>query len=149
MHNVKRFDLVANEHFGAGIGKKDNGKYCLFEDFAALQKRLDVVTESHNELRDRMAAIHNTIKCDGAATSLSVLLSASARAWEISSLITAPDDAALCYQCGKVTLQVKHGDEWHCAGCHAYQCERERCVSCKKTCTRPGGSHYCSGKEGE
>lgn len=56
-----------------------------------------------------------------------------------------PDDKALCYQCGEETRQRLVGDEWHCKACHAVQCERVRCESCGKTCTRPEGSHYCKG----
>lgn len=56
-----------------------------------------------------------------------------------------PDDKALCYQCGQETRQRLVGDEWHCKACHAVQCERVRCKSCGKTCTRPEGAHYCKG----
>lgn len=56
-----------------------------------------------------------------------------------------PDDKALCYQCGEVTRQRLVGDEWHCKSCHAVQCERVRCKTCGKTCTRPEGAHYCHG----
>lgn len=56
-----------------------------------------------------------------------------------------PDDKALCYQCGEDTRQRLVGDEWHCKACHAVQCERVRCESCGKTCTRPDGAHYCHG----
>lgn len=56
-----------------------------------------------------------------------------------------PDDKALCYQCGEETRQRLVGDEWHCKACHAVQCERVRCESCGKTCTRPDGAHYCHG----
>ncbi|WP_312925263.1 ead/Ea22-like family protein [Atlantibacter hermannii] len=48
-------------------------------------KRIAELEARHTKLRDRMAAIHNTIRLDGAGTSLSGLLSASKRAWEESA----------------------------------------------------------------
>lgn len=55
-----------------------------------------------------------------------------------------PTAFARCYQCGEMTRQRLVGDEWHCKACHAIQCERERCETCGKVCTRPGREHYCS-----
>lgn len=57
-----------------------------------------------------------------------------------------PDAVALCYQCGDKTSQIKHGDDWHCEKCHAYQCERVRCEDCAMTCTRPDTGHFCRNK---
>lgn len=51
----------------------------------------DKLAAAHSELRESMAAIHNTIKLDGASTSLSSILSASNRAYEASS----PTDATI------------------------------------------------------
>lgn len=49
-----------------------------------LQKERDALAAAHSELRESMAAIHNTIRLDGVNTSLGVLLSASKRAHEAS-----------------------------------------------------------------
>lgn len=57
----------------------------------ALKADYDKLAAAHSELRESMAAIHNTIKLDGASTSLSSILSASNRAYEASS----PTDAAI------------------------------------------------------
>lgn len=43
MSEVKRFDLVFNEHFGGGIGAKENGKFCLFSDYAEIKAQCDVL----------------------------------------------------------------------------------------------------------
>lgn len=50
-----------------------------------LKERIAELEARHTKLRDRMAAIHNTIRLDGVGTSLSGLLSASKRAWEESA----------------------------------------------------------------
>ncbi len=49
-------------------------------------RRVAELEASHAKLRERMAAIHNTIRLDGAGTSLSGLLSASKTAWDESAL---------------------------------------------------------------
>jgi len=65
MSVVKRFDLVFSEHFGGGIGAKENGKFCLHKDYAALKskhdalavenavmlKLLTVISEQYQEVR--------------------------------------------------------------------------------------------------
>lgn len=48
-------------------------------------KRIAELESSHKKLRGSMAAIHNTIRLDGVGVSLSVLLSASKRAYEESA----------------------------------------------------------------
>lgn len=58
----------------------------------------EVLAKSHKTLRDSMAAIHNTIRGDGAYVSLSVLLSASQRAYEESA------------QAAKVCIQIQGGE---------------------------------------
>lgn len=68
---------------------------------AELQSRAEaaeVLAKSHKALRDSMAAIHNTIRGDGAYVSLSVLLSASKRAYEESA------------QAAKVGIQIQGGE---------------------------------------
>ena len=51
----------------------------------AMAKRIAELEASHTKLRESMAAIHNTIRLDGAGVSLSSLLSASKRAYEEST----------------------------------------------------------------
>jgi len=57
----------------------------LLDELERKDKRIAKLEARHTKLRDRMAAIHNTIRLDGAGTSLSGLLSASKRAWEESA----------------------------------------------------------------
>lgn len=57
----------------------------LIAALEAAERRMAELEARHTKLRDRMAAIHNTIRLDGAGTSLSGLLSASKRAWEESA----------------------------------------------------------------
>lgn len=51
----------------------------------AAEKRVAEVETSHTRLRESMAAIHNTIRLDGAQTSLAVILNAAKRAHEESA----------------------------------------------------------------
>lgn len=57
----------------------------LFENLTAAEKRIVELQASHTKLRDSMAAIHNTIRLDGAQTSLAVILNAAKRAHEESA----------------------------------------------------------------
>jgi hypothetical protein len=56
-------------------------------------KRIAELEASHKKLREAMAGIHNTIRIDGANTSLAVILSAAKRAHEESATI-APLEAS-------------------------------------------------------
>lgn len=51
----------------------------------AAEKRIDELSESHSKLRETMAAIHNTIKQDGFATPLAVIMQNAKRAHEESA----------------------------------------------------------------
>ncbi|MCZ7836069.1 hypothetical protein [Atlantibacter hermannii] len=69
-------------------GSKDHLRklsLALLDELERKDKRIAELEARHAKLRDRMAAIHNTIRLDGAGTSLSGLLSASKRAWEESA----------------------------------------------------------------
>lgn len=57
----------------------------LLDELERKDARIQELEANHTKLRDRMAAIHNTIRLDGSGTSLSGLLSASKRAWEESA----------------------------------------------------------------
>ncbi|MDU2021241.1 MAG: hypothetical protein E6736_13470 [Leclercia adecarboxylata] len=61
----------------------------LFENLTAAEKRIIELEASHTKLRDSMAAIHNTIRLDGAQTSLAVILNAAKRAHEESAAVAA------------------------------------------------------------
>lgn len=65
--------------------------YGLRKQLAELKAERDALAAAHSELRESMAAIHNTIRLDGVNTSLGALLSASKRAHEAS----VPTDAHL------------------------------------------------------
>ena len=55
---------------------------------AAAEKRIAELEASHSKLRESMAAIHNTIRLDGAHTSLAVILNAAKHAHEESAAAT-------------------------------------------------------------
>lgn len=52
---------------------------------ADYRQRIDGLEASHTKLRESMAAIHNTIRLDGASTSLGVIMNAAKRAYEEST----------------------------------------------------------------
>lgn len=54
----------------------------------AAEKRVAELEASHSKLRESMAAIHNTIRRDGAHTSLAVILNAAKRAHDESAAAT-------------------------------------------------------------
>lgn len=54
----------------------------------ATEKRVAELEASHSKLRESMAAIHNTIRRDGAHTSLAVILNAAKRAHDESAAAT-------------------------------------------------------------
>lgn len=54
----------------------------------AAEKRIAELEASHSNLREAMAAIHNTIRLDGAHTSLAVILNAAKRAHYESAAAT-------------------------------------------------------------
>lgn len=43
---IKRYDLVFSEHFGGGIGAKENGKYCEYADYLEVLKRAEAAETS-------------------------------------------------------------------------------------------------------
>ncbi|QIH62347.1 hypothetical protein CRX67_03885 [Enterobacteriaceae bacterium A-F18] len=63
------------------LAERDADKALIAEQ----AKRIAELEASLKNLRESMAAIHNTIRLDGAGVSLSVLLSASKRAYEESA----------------------------------------------------------------
>lgn len=84
MSEVKRYGFL-------GIVEEEDGEVVKWEDYTALKADRDALEAAHSELRESMAAIHNTIRLDGVNTSLGALLSASKRAHEASL----PTDAYL------------------------------------------------------
>ncbi|MEH4801300.1 ead/Ea22-like family protein [Atlantibacter hermannii] len=76
-------DAKANREFMQAVGPQV--VEALLDELERKDKRIAKLEARHTKLRDRMAAIHNTIRLDGAGTSLSGLLSASKRAWEESA----------------------------------------------------------------
>lgn len=57
----------------------------LVKALEAADKRIAELSESHSKLRETMAAIHNTIKQDGFATPLAVIMQNAKRAHEESA----------------------------------------------------------------
>lgn len=67
--------------YSCSLAERDADKALIAEQ----AKRIAELEASLKNLRESMAAIHNTIRLDGAGVSLSVLLSASKRAYEESA----------------------------------------------------------------
>ncbi|WP_232045248.1 hypothetical protein [Kosakonia cowanii] len=59
----------------------------LLAERDADKKRIAELEESHKKLRETMAAIHNTIRADGAYTTLAAIMSGAKRAYEESAAI--------------------------------------------------------------
>ena len=59
----------------------------LLAERDADKKRIAELEESHKKLRETMAAIHNTIRADGAYTPLAAIMSGAKRAYEESAAI--------------------------------------------------------------
>ncbi|UXY12037.1 hypothetical protein N7922_05785 [Kosakonia sp. ML.JS2a] len=57
----------------------------LLAERDADKKRIADLVESHKQLREAMAMIHNTIRMDGAYTPLSAIMSRAKRAYEESA----------------------------------------------------------------
>lgn len=57
----------------------------LVKALEAAEKRVAELEESHSNLREAMAGIHNTIRGEGAYTPLAAILNASKRAYEESA----------------------------------------------------------------
>ncbi|MGX1904006.1 ead/Ea22-like family protein [Enterobacter asburiae] len=61
----------------------------LLDELEAKDQRIAVLEASHGNLREAMAAIHNTITGGGAYTPLAAILNASKRAYEESAAAAA------------------------------------------------------------
>ena len=83
--------LITGKAMPADIFVGESLAAYLVRKFKSLHKERDELAAAHSELRESMAAIHNTIRLDGVNTSLGALLSASKRAHEASL----PTDAYL------------------------------------------------------
>ncbi|WP_425278323.1 hypothetical protein [Enterobacter hormaechei] len=57
----------------------------LFDEAKVQRQRVAELEASHSKLRESMATIHNTIRLDGAQTSLAVILNAAKRAHDESA----------------------------------------------------------------
>ena len=49
---IKRYDLVFSEHFGGGIGAKENGKFCEYDDYLKVLKRAEEAEARVSVLED-------------------------------------------------------------------------------------------------
>jgi hypothetical protein len=83
--------LITGKAMPADIFVGESLAAYLVRKFTNLHTERDALAAAHSELRESMAAIHNTIRLDGVNTSLGALLSASKRAHEASL----PTDAYL------------------------------------------------------
>ncbi|MEG6307127.1 hypothetical protein UXP06_21340 [Enterobacter ludwigii] len=66
----------------------------LKDDLEAAEKRIAELQASHNNLREAMAGIHNTIAGRGAYTPLAAILNASKRAYEESAAAAGKGEAS-------------------------------------------------------
>ena len=64
------------------------------EQLQAAEKRISELEASHNNLREAMAGIHNTIAGGGAYTPLAAILNASKRAYEESAAAAGKGEAS-------------------------------------------------------
>lgn len=77
-HIIQQADRIESlENTNTGLGKA----------LGAAQKRIVELENSHIKLRESTAAIHNTIRLDGAQTSLVVILNAAKRAHDESTAV--------------------------------------------------------------
>jgi len=83
MGEVKRYEATT-EWGNPVMSEYSFGGWVEYEDYITLKAERDALAAAHSELRESMAAIHNTIRLDGVNTSLGSLLSASKRAHEAS-----------------------------------------------------------------
>lgn len=83
--------LITGKAMPADIFVGESLAAYLVRKFTNLHTERDALAAAHSQLRESMAAIHDTIKLDGVSTSLGSLLSASKRAYEDSM----PTDAYL------------------------------------------------------
>ncbi|EGH1311345.1 ead/Ea22-like family protein [Escherichia coli] len=66
----------------------------LRTELTAAEKRISELEASHNNLREAMAGIHNTIAGGGAYTPLAAILNASKRAYEESAAAAGKGEAS-------------------------------------------------------
>lgn len=66
----------------------------LLDELEAAEKRIAELEASHNNLREAMAGIHNTIAGGGAYTPLAAILNASKRAYEESAAAAGKGEAS-------------------------------------------------------
>lgn len=57
MSEIKRYDLVYSEYMGGGIGVKENGKYCLHDDYLEVLKRAETAEQKLATSSGEQAAI--------------------------------------------------------------------------------------------
>ncbi|MDU6685341.1 MAG: hypothetical protein E6470_17170 [Enterobacteriaceae bacterium] len=82
VENWANYFVLVNPKFILSLLEERDADKALIAEQA---KRIAELEASLKNLRESMAAIHNTIRLDGAGVSLSVLLSASKRAYEESA----------------------------------------------------------------
>lgn len=66
----------------------------LLDELEAAEKRIAELEASHGNLREAMAAIHNTITSGGAYTPLAAILNASKRVYEDSAAAAGKGEAS-------------------------------------------------------
>lgn len=67
------------------VDERDAQNQELLLNIGSLQQRIAELVESHKQLREAMAIIHNTIRMDGAYTPLAAIMSRAKRAYEESA----------------------------------------------------------------
>lgn len=97
MTNNDELEFIAKAALKAGQGSKEMAGFrvtanpanilALLAERDADKKRIAELEESHKKLRETMAAIHNTIRADGAYTPLAAIMSGVKRAYEDSAAV--------------------------------------------------------------
>lgn len=101
-----------------------NGLMQPSNELAEMKRKCAELKASHHDLRESMAAIHNTIRGNGAYVSLLVLLTASENAWSKSASAAAItvecNDVITCWSCKKsMTLLERSSADGFCPHCDA------------------------------
>nr|DAO28009.1 MAG TPA: Ead/Ea22-like protein [Caudoviricetes sp.] len=97
MTNIDKLKAAAAkavDNFDPNMFVETRDVLALLDELEAAEKRIAELEVSHSNLREAMAAIHNTITGGGACTPLAAILNASKRAYEESAAAAGKGEAS-------------------------------------------------------
>lgn len=97
MTNIDKLKAAAAkavDNFDPNMFVETRDVLALLDELEAAEKRIAELEVSHSNLREAMAAIHNTITGGGAYTPLAAILNASKRAYEESAAAAGKGEAS-------------------------------------------------------